>query len=173
VGTLKARIRHLPWPPGARGLWSGAYASKVILAGVFAGTLATLVQMLSWAAAELDLWAMLLRDARLAAALVLGETALSPRSSFEGEVILAATVVHFYLSVFYAAIALPLATRWSVAPTLLAGICYGALIYFANLHVLTSLFPWFIEARGEATLAAHLVFGATVMLSLHRSRLRD
>jgi hypothetical protein len=170
---LKARIRPLSWPPGSSSRETGAYGAKVILAGLFAGTLATLVQLASWLAAEQDAWALLLRDARLAAALVLGETALSVRSSFEGEVILAATAVHVYLSVFYAAIALPVATRWSVVPTLLAGVCYGALIYVANLYLLTGLFPWFAEARGEVALAAHLVFGVTVMLALHRRRARD
>ena len=163
------RLRNLPWPDFAASVRPVPYAAKLVLTGAFAGGLALLTQVLWWAATGEDVWALILRDARLTATLVLGRIALSERSSFEGEVLLAASVVHLYLSVFYAAIALPLARRLRVAPSLLAGAAYGALLYAVNLHVLTRLFPWFAEARGAAAFAAHVVFGIAALLVVRRA----
>ena len=78
--------------------------------------------------------------------------------------LLAATGVHLGLSVFYAALLLPVAKRLTSTASLLAGAFLGALLYFFNLYGLTSIFTWFTEARGEITLAVHVVFGFSVML---------
>ena len=148
-------------------LWRnrGRDAVTVILAGIVAGTLATLVQMLLWIAVGEDAWTLLLRDARLTAALVPGESALSPSAGFDAGIMLVATGIHFALSVIYAALLLPVAKRLAIVPSLLSGAGFGALLYFVNLHGLTVIFPWFIEARGGVTLAVHLVFGMAVMLT--------
>src|SRR5688572_31729874 len=103
-------------------------------AGIVAGTLATLAQALLWTATGQDAWMLLLRDSRLTAALVLGESVLSPSGGFEIRVLLAATVVHFSLSVLYAAVLLPAAKRLAPVPSLLAGAGFGALLYFVNLY---------------------------------------
>jgi hypothetical protein len=140
-------------------------AVTAILAGTVAGTLATLAQLLLWVATGEDAWTLLLRDARLTAALVLGESALSPRAGFDAEIMLAATGIHLALSVIYAALLLPVATRLAPVPSLLAGAGFGALLYFVNLYGFAVIFPWFAEARGGITLAVHPVFGMAVMLS--------
>jgi hypothetical protein len=142
----------------------GGNALTIILAGIAAGILATLTQMLLWVAMGEDTWTLLLRDARLTAAL-LNETALSPTAGFDAGIMLAATGIHFALSIFYAALLWPLAKRLALMPSLLAGAGFGALLYFFNLHGLTFIFPWFTQARGGITLTAHLVFGMVVMLT--------
>lgn len=143
-----------------------------MVAGVVAGTLATLAQVLLWIAAGEDAWALLLRDSRLTAALVLGEPALVPVGSLDVRVVLAATLVHFSLSVLYAAVLLPAAKRLAPVPSLSAGAAFGALLYFFNLHGLTIVFPWFTVTRGSITLAAHIVFGMAVMLAYLILRVR-
>ena len=137
----------------------------IILAAIVAGTLSTLAQVLLWTAVGEDAWTLLLRDARLTAALVLGEAAPSPSAGFDARIMLAATGIHFALSIIYAALLLPVAKRLAFLPSLLAGAGFGALLYFVNLYGFTSIYPWFTQARGGITLAVHLVFGMVVMLT--------
>lgn len=136
----------------------------VLLASIAAGALSTLVQMLLWWMAGESVTALLLRDARLTAALVLGPTVLPPASGGETEILLWASAMHAGLSLFYAALLLPL-QRSRLLPALLVGAGVGLALYLVNLYGLTALFPWFEAARSSATLAAHLVFGITVMLT--------
>jgi hypothetical protein len=147
-------------------------AFRLIVAGIVAGTLATLAQVLLWIAAGQDAWMLLLRDSRLTAALVLGEPVLSPLGGFDIRVLLAASAVHFFLSVLYAGVLLPAAKRLAPVPSLSAGAGFGALLYFFNLHGLTIVFPWFTVTRGGITLIAHLVFGMVVMLTYLMLRVR-
>ena len=142
------------------------------MAGIAAGTLATLAQVLLWIASGQDAWMLLLRDSRLTAALVLGESALSPSGGLDVRVLLAATVVHVSLSVLYAAVLLPAAKRLAPVPSAAAGAGFGALLYFVNLYGLTIVFPWFAVTRGGITLMAHLVFGLAVMLTYLVLRVR-
>ena len=58
---------------GSRNSWLA-----VLCAGIVAGVLATLVQVLLWLVFTDDFMALLLRDARLTAALVLGQKVLPP-----------------------------------------------------------------------------------------------
>ena len=140
-------------------------ALAIIIAGIAAGTLSTLAQVLLWAAAGEDAWTLLLHDARLTAAMLPGEPAPSPRGGFDPGVMLAATGMHFALSVAYAALLLPIAKRLTFVPSLLVAMGFGAMLYFVNLYGFTYFFPWFTQARGGITLAAHLVFGVVVMLT--------
>ena len=39
------------------------------------------------------------------------------------------------------------------------GIAFGLAVYLINFYGLTSLFPWFAEARNWAAALAHMVFG--------------
>ena len=137
----------------------------IIFAGIAAGTLSTLAQVLLWAAAGEDAWTLLLRDARLAAALLPGGSAPSPSDGFDARIILAATGIHFALPIAYAALLLPIAKRLAFTPSMFAGAGFGAALYFVNLHGFTFIFPWFAQARGGITLAAHLAFGIAVMLT--------
>ena len=147
------------------GVRNSGNAVIIILAAIVAGTLSTLAQVLLWIAVGEDAWTLLLRDARLTAALVLGEAAPSPSAGFDARILLAATGIHFALSIIYAALLLPVAKRLAFLPSLLAGAGFGALLYFVNLYGFTFIFPWFTQARGGITLAAHLVFGMVVMLT--------
>ena len=147
------------------GVRNSGNAVTIILAGIVAGTLSTLAQVLLWVAVGADAWTLLLRDARLTAALVLGEAATSPSAGFDARIMLAATGIHFALSIIYAALLLPVAKRLALLPSLLAGAGFGALLYFVNLYGFSSIFPWFTQARGGITLAVHLVFGMVVMLT--------
>lgn len=142
------------------------------MAGIVAGILATLAQMWLWIAAGQDAWTLLLRDSRLTAALVLGESALSPFSGFDVRIMVTATAVHLFLSALYAGALLPVAKRLAPIPSLSAGAGFGALLYVFNLYGLTIVFPWFAVARGGITLAVHLIFGMAVMLVYLMLRVR-
>jgi hypothetical protein len=145
------------------GAGKNSKAVVVALAGVAAGVMATFAQLLLWLVSGEDPLALLLRDSRLTAALVMGETVLPPPVSFDLVVMLVATAIHFLLSVVYAAMLLPL-RRSNLERSLLIGAGFGATLYAVNLHGFTLLFPWFIAARGGITLTAHLMFAMTVVL---------
>jgi hypothetical protein len=141
-------------------------ATKVVIAGVVAGTLATAVQVLLWVATGANALELLWRDSRLTAALVLGKSALSPDAAVDIPILLIAAVVHFSLSILFAALLAPAAGRWKPVASFAVGASFGVLLYVVNLHILTALVPWFVAARGGVTLAAHVVFGITAMISL-------
>jgi hypothetical protein len=132
------------------------------LAGVFAGTAATIAQMLLWWLEATPVVETLLRDARLTAAIVLGRAVLAPEPTWRGDVLAAATLIHFALSLIYAAIALPVARRLRTGPAMLAGAVYGLAIYVVNLHGFTLVFPWFAVSRGAVTILTHVVFGVSL-----------
>src|SRR5688572_19275160 len=106
----------------------------VAAAGLVAGTLATVTQMLLWAVTGEDAWELLLRDSRLTAALVLGRPALSPSAGVDIRALTAAAVVHFSLSIIYAALLLPVTKRLPPTAAMLAGALFGALLYLLNLY---------------------------------------
>jgi hypothetical protein len=145
----------------------------ILCAGVAAGVLSTLAQLLLWALFTGELPAILYRDARLTAALVLGGSVLPPPASFDAGVMAAATLIHFALSVCYAALLAPVAARLGGALSWLAGAGFGAALYAVNLYGFTVLFPWFAQARGGAALAAHVVFGVTAVWVLRRPCFRN
>lgn len=148
---------------------SGMHASRlprwavVLCAGIAAGTVATLVQVLLWLALGADFPAVLLRDARLTAALVLGAGVLPPPASFDGWIWLVATAIHFALSAAYAALLRPLALRLGRSAALLSGAVSGVVLYGINLYGFTGLFPWMVAARGASAAAAHIAFGVTAV----------
>jgi len=141
----------------------------IIWAGVIAGALATLVQVLLWLIFTDDFPAILFRDARLTAALVLGGSVLPPPATFNAGIMLAATLVHFALSIAYAALLAPLTLRLGLTARLggvsvfLAGAGFGVVLYMVNLYGFTAIFPWFAQARSWIALVAHGVFGVTVI----------
>jgi len=131
----------------------------VLVAGLGAGVLATVAQLVLWWLTETPPIETLLRDARLTAALVMGPGVLPPPNEASWDILLAATVIHFGLSIAYALLPASLPGCWRTVPALFAGALYGLLIYGVNLYGFTLLFPWFELARGWVTLVAHLVFG--------------
>lgn len=144
--------------------------SCTICAGVAAGIAATVAQVLLWLAFTTDFPAILYRDARFTAALVLGRGVLPPPAAFHATVWVAATLVHFGLSIVYAAVLLMLVERLPRVAALGAGALFGVVLYGVNLYGCTEIFPWFAEARGWITLAAHLAFGLTAAAVQCRGR---
>jgi hypothetical protein len=135
-----------------------------VWAGVIAGSLATLMQVLLWLLFTDDFPVILFRDARLTAALVLGESVLPPPATFDVGVMLTATLIHFTLSIAYAAVLAALTARLDVIVAFLVGAGFGIALYMINLYGFTAIFPWFVQARGWIALLAHGVFGMAVIL---------
>jgi hypothetical protein len=141
--------------------WQGWIA---LIAGLTAGTLATLVQMALWWAASVPVWETLLRDARLTAAILLGPAVLPPPTTWRLDVMLVASVIHFALSIGYA-IPAGLTSRLRLSAAIPVGGLYGLAIYIVNLYGFTLLFPWFTVSRGWITLLTHVVFGISLCLT--------
>jgi hypothetical protein len=137
---------------------------SIILAGIAAGIVSTLIQMLLWLIFTDGLPAILYRDARLTAAVVLGISVLPPPATFDAMVMLVATFIHFSLSVIYAALLASIAAFLKSVPAFLLGIGFGGMLYLVNLYGFTMIFPWFDQTRGWITLIAHGVFGLTAIL---------
>jgi hypothetical protein len=129
------------------------------LAGIAAGVVATLAQIAMWWVSSEPLPAILLRDARLTAAIIMGRDVLPPPATFDWSVMLIATLVHFALSIAYALALSVFISRLSTPLSLLAGAVFGLLLYAINMYGFTFVFPWFAVARDWITAATHVVFG--------------
>jgi hypothetical protein len=132
-----------------------------IYAGLAAGTIATLAQLVLWAAFTDALPSILYRDARLAAAIVMGRSVLTPPAEWDPRVMVMATLVHFALSVLYVTVLAAVIAHRSTRISLVTGLLFGIALYAVNMYGFTYLFPWFQVARDPITLAAHIVFGVS------------
>ena len=142
----------------------------LLVATLAAGTLSTVVQVALWLLFT-DAWpSVLFRDARLAAALVLGPSVLPPPASFDPVVMAVATVVHFALSLVYSAIVALCVAGQSPARAVARGAAFGLVLYFVNMHGFTLIFPWFAQARGWITVAAHVAFGIVAAIAYREDR---
>jgi len=133
----------------------------VIYAGVTAGILSTIFQLLLWWIFFDALPELLYRDARLAAAIVMGRSILPPPATFDLSMMLAATAIHFTLSVTYSMALAWLISSCSLWQAILIGSSYGLALFGINMFGFTIIFPWFTETRDWITLVAHIVFGIT------------
>ncbi len=132
----------------------------IVCSGLAAGTLATLAQVLLLLALGDNVLAVLSRDARLTAALALGSSVLPPPASFDAWIWFVAAVIHFALSIAYAALQWPL-VRLPRAVALISGAGFGIVLYGINLYGFTEIYPWFAQARGPSAAFAHVAFGVT------------
>lgn len=139
--------------------------NAIMAAGISAGILSTLMQAVLWLAFTNDFPALLLRDAQLTAALLLGNSVLPPPVAFDPGVMLTATLIHFTLSIAYAALLARLTARLGTGAALLAGAGCGGVIYIVNLYGCTLLFPWFAQARSWMACVAHVTFGMAAVLT--------
>jgi hypothetical protein len=139
-----------------------------VVAGICAGVIATAVQLILWWIAHYPLPETLYRDARLTAAMVMGPDVLPPPATFELDIMLVATVLHFALSIIYGFVFVHVmrvlalnvgASLLGRAAGILAGLPFGLLLYVVNMYGFTFLFPWFSLVRDWITVVAHLVFG--------------
>lgn len=135
---------------------------NAVYAGLLAGVIVTVVQLLLWWAFWDVLPEIFYRDVRLTAAILLGSTILPPPVGFDGLAFVAASVVHFSLSIVYGLILAPIVARRPLWISLLIGAAYGGLIYLVNLYGFVYLFPWFEMVRDWITLVTHVAFGAAV-----------
>ncbi len=136
-----------------------------LISAFVAATVSTLAQMALWLAFTSSFPEILWRDARLAAAIVLGPGILESPATASFSLMTAATVVHFALSLAYAAIFCLIARRldWRFAGAV--GALLGALLYAINMYGFTLVFPWFAATRDWITFAAHVVFGISATVS--------
>jgi hypothetical protein len=136
--------------------------SAAVYAGVIAGILATVVQIALWSVFTDAFPAILFRDARFAAAIVMGRGVLPPTASLTWPVMLVATAVHFALSIAYGLTLPLLISRLRTLPSLVAGVAFGLLLYGVNMYGFTTVFPWFEATRDWITLVTHMSFGVAV-----------
>ncbi|RZI40770.1 sodium:proline symporter [Herbaspirillum sp. HC18] len=142
------------------------------IAGIAAGAAATLVQLGLWWAASLPALDMLLRDARLAAAIVMGRGVLPPPASFDWTVMLVATLVHFALSAAYGLLLAPLIAGAKPFIAVMIGLLFGLILFGTNMYAFTLLFPWFEASRDWITAATHAAFGVIIAVTYKWSERR-
>ncbi|MGX6566018.1 hypothetical protein [Cupriavidus necator] len=99
---------------------------------------------------------------RMIAAIVLGRDVLSQAISGL-DVLVAALVVHFALSIVFGlilgVIMAPFSFDSSFGMASLVGAVFGVAVYLIDFYGMTRVFPWFAEARGGLSFVAHVVFG--------------
>jgi hypothetical protein len=157
ASAVPAPIVHGQWRQHGR-----IDPTMALLVGSCAAVIATGAQLVFWWLAGMPVFETLFRDARLTAALIMGTSVLPPPSTAQWDILLVATLIHFSLSVAYAAIAAHVVGRLRNGPALAVGAMYGLFIYAVNLYGLTTLFPWFSVARDWVTLVTHIVFGVAL-----------
>jgi uncharacterized membrane protein YagU involved in acid resistance len=128
-------------------------------AGVAAGIVSTMVEIVLWSVHADALPQIFLRDAGFAAAIVMGPGVLSPPTAVAWKLLWVATFVHFALSLTYAMAVSLLIRPLRTLPSLLAGAAFGLVLYGVNMYGFTIAFPWFEATRGWITAAAHVAFG--------------
>ncbi|MDP1525579.1 MAG: SRPBCC family protein [Rhodocyclaceae bacterium] len=150
-------------------------ALAALAAGLLAGVLATVVQMILWWLASMPVVETLWRDTQLTAAIVLGTDALTAPPATPWTLMLVAALIHFMLSGIYGLVLARFIDHLPVCRALLVGGCFGAVLYVVNLYGFALFFPWFAVTRDGITALTHVAFGillagAYVMLRLCRSR---
>ena len=139
--------------------------AALLIAALAAATLSTVVQIVLWLAFT-DAWpSILFRDARLAAAIVMGSSVVSPPATFDMAVMAIATMVHLVLSLFYTIFVVLLVDQRRMLLAVALGVAFGLGLYAVNMHVFTFIFPWFVQARGWITAIAHMTFGVVAAIA--------
>jgi hypothetical protein len=130
-------------------------------AGCAAGVSSTFLQMGMWLVLSYPAWDMLLRDSRLAAAIVLGPGVLPPPATFDLFIMLVSGILHFVLSATYGLVIAALVNRMKMTAAVCLGAISGLLLFIVNMGGFTGIFPWFVASRDTATAVAHIGFGMT------------
>ncbi len=130
-------------------------------AGIAAGVFSTIAQILLWWSFWDALPSILYRDARFAAAIVLGQGVLSPPATLDWQVMFIATWIHFGLSIIYAIVLSNLIHSLDIKKSLISGGLYGLVLFTINMYGFVIIFPWFVETRDWITVIAHVVFGVS------------
>lgn len=139
--------------------------AAALCAGAIAGIAATLTQVALWSVFAPSPLALLVRDARLAAAIVDGGAILARPAAWEWRTLVVATLVHFSLSLAYGLILCWLVARLRTTVAAAAGAAFGMVLYGINMYGFTVFFPWFAATRDWITITAHLTFGVTAAIA--------
>lgn len=132
-----------------------------LYAGVAAGIFSTVAQIILWWLFLDELPSILYRDARFAAAIILGKGVLPPPATLDWYVMFIATLLHFGLSIAYAIILSWLIRGIDITNSLIAGGLYGLGLFLMNMYGFVMIFPWFVDTRDWITVTAHIVFGVS------------
>lgn len=143
-------------PPQSLKFWVA-----VLYAAVVAGIVSTIMQLLLWWIFWDALPAILYRDARFAAAIIIGQEVLPPPETFDWQVMFIAIEIHFILSIVYVIILSQLLDRLKLKSSLIMGGVYGLALFTINMYGFVILFPWFGETRDWITVIAHIIFGVS------------
>src|SRR3569623_2367768 len=111
----------------------------VVLAGIAAGIATSAVQITLWWLFWDVLPEILYRDARLTAAIVMGQRVLPPPASFAATVIAVSAVIHFALSILYTLALAVLVARRPIPAALKIGQVLGAALVGINKNSFTAL----------------------------------
>lgn len=151
----------------------GAWSKRTDLAAAavagFAAAAALMVLELLWAAATslADPWMV----SRSIAAMVLGPGVLRA-TEFSAVVVAIALAIHYVLGIVFGLVVGALLSRhvgdWGLREAVAAGAFLGVGLYVLSFHVMTFVFPWFIELRGGAAFTAHVLFGMAAAGLYHR-----
>jgi hypothetical protein len=146
---------------------------QAVIAGIVAGSVATVAQLLLWWLSAVPLPETLYRDTRLTAAIVMPHSVIAAEVLYDWPSLLmwlVAGSIHFALSLLYAAIFIVAVRRFRQAGSSLwlatAGIAFGLAIYFVNMYGFTWVFPWFVLVRDWITVVTHVVFGLSLALAV-------
>jgi len=161
LGASLLEERTAELPPLHTGTTPRFDTAAAVGAGCAAGITSTFLQMAMWLLLSYPMWEMLLRDSRLAAAIVLGRSVLPPPASFDLVVMLTASVLHFVLSAAYGTVIAVSINRLNMIKAVCLGAVAGLLLFMINMWGFTVLFPWFAASRDTATAIAHIGFGIT------------
>lgn len=142
-----------------------AFVRAALVGGIAGGIVAGLAQVALWVLFTDEFPAILWRDVRLTAAMALGSGVIGASAPIDWPVLASATLIHFWLSVLYAAVFCALSDGLSLRAGAVVGALLGVLLYFINMYGFTAVFPWFEAARDWITLAAHVVFGTTATVT--------
>lgn len=94
------------------------------------------------------------------AAILLGQSVLTPSQTIDFRVILTGTLIHLSLSVLYSVILAFIIHRWGLWVGIVGGAIFGLALYAINYYTFTALYPWFFPLRGWIALVGHVFFGA-------------
>jgi hypothetical protein len=128
-----------------------------VISGLLAGALTILLWMILWATVTGgSLWTPF----HHVAAVLLGESALTPSQTLDLRVVITGAVIHLTLAVIYALILAFIIHRWGLIVGIIGGALFGLALYIINYYTFTLLFPWFFPLRSWMALVGHLFFGA-------------
>ncbi len=128
-----------------------------VIAGLLAGALTMLLQMILWVTVTGgSLWTPIYH----ASALLLGPDSFAPAGAPDGGIVAVGLLVHMLLSLVYTLLLAFIIHRWGLIVGIVGGALFGVALYLINYYSMTYLFPWFFPIRSWLVLAAHIFFGA-------------